>query len=129
MQEATTASQEAKVLDIFSRHLAAFVAGNLEGVLEDFGPDSVVVTQDGVFAGLDRIRLVFGALLAEFGNISSGDSPGFTFDVKQVSGDTLFITWHAESKHHVFPFGTDTFVCNGDKIIRQSIAMSPPLPR
>jgi hypothetical protein len=46
-----------------------------------------------------------------------------------VRHDTLFIAWHAESKHHVFPFGTDTFICNGDRFQRQSIAFSPPRPK
>ena len=121
-------TQEKAVLDVFDRHLAAFNSGDIEAVLGDFGEDSIVVTPDGVFVGRDRIRLVYSALLAEFGNISRGDSPGLTVDVKHVHGDTLFITWHGESKQHVFPFGTDTFICDGEKFTRQSISFSPVLP-
>lgn len=122
-------AQERKVLDVFDRHVAAFTSGNLDAVLDDFGEQSVVVTPDGVFEGRERIRAVYQDLLAEFGCIDRGDSPGLTFDVLHVRHDTLFIAWHAESKHHVFPFGTDTFICNGDRFQRQSIAFSPPRPR
>lgn len=61
--------------------------------------------------------------------IDRGDSPGIFLDALHVRNDTLFITWHAESKHLVFPFGTDTFICNGGKFERQSIAFSTPKPR
>jgi len=122
-------AQEQKVLDVFDRHVAAFTSGNLDAVLQDFGEHAVVVTPDGVFEGRERIRALYQTLLAEFGCIDRGDSPGLTFDVLNVRHDTLFIVWHAESKNHVFPFGTDTFICNGDRFQRQSIAFSPPRPR
>jgi len=121
--------QEQKVLDVFDRHVAAFTCGNLDAVLNDFGEQSVVVTSDGVFEGREQIRALYQNLLAEFGRIDRGDSPGFTFDVVHARHDTLFIAWHAESKHHVFPFGTDTFICNGEQVQRQSIAFSPPQPK
>jgi ketosteroid isomerase-like protein len=121
--------QEQKVLDVFDRHVAAFTCGNLDAVLNDFGEQSVVVTSDGVFEGREQIRALYQNLLAEFGRIDRGDSPGFTFDVVHARHDTLFIAWHAESKHYVFPFGTDTFICNGEQVQRQSIAFSPPQPK
>lgn len=119
-------TREQRTLNIFQRHYAAFTAGDLEAVLNDFGEDSVVITSDGPFEGRERIARVFRALIAEFGVIDRGDSPGFTLDALQVRHDTLFIAWHAESMRRVFPFGTDTFICDGDKIVRQSIAFSPP---
>ena len=120
---------EQQVLDAFQRHVTAFNAGDLNAVLSDFHEHAVVITPEGVYEGPDRIRAFYGGLLEEFGAIGRGDSPGFSFDALHVRHDTLFITWHAESMQHVFPFGTDTFVCNGDKFERQSIAFSPPRPR
>jgi ketosteroid isomerase-like protein len=122
-------AQEKEVLDAFNRHVAAFNSGNVDAVLKDFGEHSVVLTPDGVFEGRDRIRMLYQNLLAEFGVIDHGDSPGFALDVLHVRHDTLFIAWHAESKRRVFPFGTDTFVCNGARFERQSIAFSPPQPK
>jgi hypothetical protein len=125
----TLTTREQRALDVFKRHVAAFTSGNLDAVLNDFGERSVVITPDGVFEGRDRIRSVYQGLLAEFGVIDRGDSPGIVIDALHVRHDTVFITWHAESKHLVFPFGTDTFICGSDKFERQSIAFSPPQPR
>ena len=122
-------AQEHEVLEVFNRHFAAFNSGDLDAVLQDFGEDSVVMTPDGVFKGRDQIRAVYRNLLAEFGAIDRGDSPGLVLDALYVHREMLFITWHAESKHHVYPFGTDTFVCRGGQFERQSIAFSPPQPR
>lgn len=126
-QSYTTREQQA--LNIFQRHVAAFTSGDLDAVLNDFGEHSVVVTPDGVFEGRDRIRALYAGLLAEFGVIDRGDSPGLTLDALHVRHDTILISWHAESMRHVFPFGTDTFICNGDQFARQSIAFSPPQPK
>jgi hypothetical protein len=82
-----------------------------------------------VFEGRDRIRALYQGLLAEFGTIDKGDSPGISVDALHVRHNTLFISWHAESVRHVFPFGADLFVFDGNKIERQSIAFSPPRAR
>jgi len=125
----TNMTQEQNVLDVFNRHLAAFTSGNLDAVMNDFGRDSVVITQEGVFEGPQQIRKVFQGLLAEFGVIDQGDSPGFTFNIVQPCRDTLLITWNAISKHHVFPFGTDTFVIRGNTIHRQTLSYPVPAAR
>lgn len=121
--------RELQVLDVFRRHVAAFTSGSLDSVMNDFDKQSVVITPAGVFNGTEQIRALYQELLGEFGVIDRGDSPGFSFDALHVHDDTLFIAWHAESVRHAYPFGTDTFVCNGDKFACQSIAYSPPLPR
>ncbi len=119
-------SQEQRVLDVFNRHVASFTAGNLDAVVGDFAENGVVITPDAVFEGHDEIRTLYKGLLDEFGVIDRGDSPGISIVALQVRHDTLLIAWHAESMCHVFGFGTDTFVCNGDKVMRQSIAFPSP---
>jgi ketosteroid isomerase-like protein len=126
-QKFTSAEHDA--LDTFNKHVTSFTAGNLDGVLDDFAEHAVVMTPDGVFEGRDRIRALYQGLLAEFGNIDKGDSPGISVDALHVRHNTLFISWHAESTRHVFPFGADMFVFDGNKIERQSIAFSPPRAR
>ncbi|WP_068808720.1 YybH family protein [Thauera phenolivorans] len=121
--------QERAVLEVFDRHVAAFNSGDVEAVLNDFDERSVVVTQDGVFEGRERIRALYQELLAEFGVIDRGDSPGLSLDALHLRHEMLFIVWHAESKNHMYPFGTDTFICREGKFERQSIAFSPPQPR
>jgi len=121
----TVMQHEQQILEIFQRHVSAFMSGNLKAVLEDFNEYSVVITPDGVFEGLDRIRALYAGLLAEFGVIDRGDSPGLHIEKLHVHNDMLFITWHAESRHHVFPFGTDTFIAHGNTFARQTISFSP----
>lgn len=122
-------TREQRALSLFKRHVTAFNSGSLDAVLNDFGEHSVVITPDGVFEGLARIRVLYAGLLAEFGIIDRGDSPGLALDALHVHHETVFIVWHAVSTRHVFPFGTDTFVCKSGKFERQSIAFSPPQPR
>lgn len=114
--------------DTFNRHVTAFCAANLHDVLADFAEDAIVMTPDGVYAGREAIRTVYEDLLHEFGSITDGDSPGISVDVLHIQDNTLFITWHAESLHHKFDFGTDTFVMEGNKIRRQTIAYTQPQP-
>ncbi len=116
--------REQNVLRVFHRHVAAFTSGDLDAVLGDFHEDSIVTTADGVFEGLAQIRLLYAGLLAEFGTINNGDSPGITFDITRVRDDMLFITWHAESINLVFPFGTDTFIAKGNHFARQTISFT-----
>lgn len=125
----THTPREQQAQAIFKRHVAAFTSGNLDAVMNDFGEHSIVITPDGVFEGLEQIRALYGSLLAEFGIIDNGDSPGLTLDALHARHDMIVITWHAESKHRVFPFATDTFICKGDKFERQSIVFSSPRPR
>lgn len=120
---------EQQALAVFRRHVAAFNSGNLDAVMNDFGEHAVVITPDGVFEGPEQIRALYGGLLEAFGTIDHGDSPGLTVDALHVRHDMIFITWHGESIHHVFPFGTDTFICRDDRFERQSIAFSEPRPR
>lgn len=122
-------SQEQDVLDIFQRHVAAFTSGNLDAVLDDFTDRSVVITPDGVFEGRAQIRALYQALLAEFGVIDNGDSPGIAVDALQLRHDTLLISWHGESKRRHFPFGTDTFIGRDNKFARQSIAFGPTVAK
>jgi len=115
------------ITELFQRHLLAFNSGEVDAVLSDFDADSVVITAEGVFQGLDQIRVVYQNLLAEFGVIQRGDSPGFTIDILLPHENTLFVNWHAESQHLVFPFGSDTFVVDDGKIRLQTITYSKPL--
>jgi hypothetical protein len=122
-------TQEQKVLDVFHRHVAAFTSGDLEAVLSDFDEHAGVITQDGTYEGREQIRTLYQNLLSQYGVIDRGDSPGIAIDTVRVVRDTLFITWHAETIGHVFPFGTDTFICNGERFEHQSIAFTPPQPK
>ena len=102
--------------DIINHHLKAFGEGDLKGVLSDYAPGVVFFTQNGPLRGVDAIRPLFQAMIAEFAK------PGATFTMKQqfIEGGYAYILWTAESADNVYDLGTDTFVVRDGKIVAQS---------
>src|SRR5712691_252937 len=102
--------------DVIDHHLNAFGKRDLNGVLSDYAPGAVFFTQHGPLRGVDAIRPLFQAMIAEFGK------PGATFSMKQqlVEGDYAYIMWTAETADNVYELGTDTFVVRDGKIVAQS---------
>ena len=66
--------------------------------------------------GVDAIRSLFEALIAEFGK------PGATFQMKQqlVEGDYAYILWTAETADNAYELATDTFAVREGRIVAQS---------
>jgi ketosteroid isomerase-like protein len=104
--------------DVVDHHLKSFGEGNLKGILSDYAPGAVLFTPEGPLRGIDAIRSLFQAMLAEFGK------PGAAFSLKQlfVEGDYAYILWTAETADNVYEMATDTFVVREGKIVIQSFA-------
>jgi ketosteroid isomerase-like protein len=102
--------------DVLDHHLKCFGERNLEGILSDYAPAAVLFTTDGPLRGVDAIRPLFQALIAEFGKA------GAIFSMKQqfVEGDFAYILWTAETADNVYEMATDTFVVRDGKIVAQS---------
>jgi ketosteroid isomerase-like protein len=93
-----------------------FWRGDLKGILSDYAPGAVLFTSDGLLKGVDAIRPLFQAMIAEFGK------PGAAFSMKQqfVEGDYAYILWAAETADNVYEMATDTLVVRDGKIVAQS---------
>ncbi len=104
--------------DVVDHHLKSFGEGDLKGILSDHAPGAILFTPEGPLRGIDAIRSLFQAMLAEFGK------PGAAFSLKQqfVEGDYVYILWTAETADNVYELGTDTFVVREGKIVIQSFA-------
>jgi ketosteroid isomerase-like protein len=102
--------------DVINHHLQAFGTRDLEGVLSDYAPGAVFLTKHGPLRGVDAIRPLFQALLAEF------EKPGAVFSMKQqlVEGEYAYILWTAGTADNVYELGTDTFVVRDGRIVAQS---------
>jgi ketosteroid isomerase-like protein len=102
--------------DVIDHHLKCFGERDLQGILSDYAPDAVMFTANGALRGVDAIRPLFEAMIAEFA------VPGATFHLKQqsIEGDHGYILWDAETADNVYELGTDTFVVSGGKIVTQS---------
>lgn len=104
--------------EVIANHLERFGARDLDGILSDYASGAVLFTPQGPLRGVESIRGLFEAMLAEFGK------PGAGFDLKQlhVAGEYGFILWTAQTADNVYELGTDTFVVRGGKIHVQSFA-------
>jgi ketosteroid isomerase-like protein len=102
--------------EVIDHHLSAFAKRDLKGVLSDYAPEVIFFTPNGPLKGIDTIRPLFQALIAEF------KKPGAAFRLQQqfVEGEYAYILWTAESADHVYELGTDTFVVRNGKIVAQS---------
>jgi ketosteroid isomerase-like protein len=106
----------ASTKDVVDRHLKCFDECDIEGILSDYAPGAVLFTADGLLRGIEAIRPLFEAMVAEFGK------PGATFNMKQqfVEDEYAYILWTAETADNVYELGTDTFVVRDGKIVAQS---------
>jgi len=112
----TPRPQVATAKEVVEQHLKCFSEGDLEGILADYAPDAIFFAADGTFRGVDEIRPLFQAMIAEFGK------PGAAFRMRRrsVEGDYAYIVWTAETADNVYELGTDTFVVREGKIVAQS---------
>lgn len=101
---------------VLDHHNETFGNQDLDGVLEDYDEDSVIISHTGTFKGLDEIRGMFEAFFEELGH------PDATFILRSevVEADVAYITWEAESPENRYEFGTDTFVVEDDVIRYQT---------
>jgi ketosteroid isomerase-like protein len=112
----TSRPQAASAKEVVEQHLKCFREGDLKGILADYAPGAVFFTPDAALRGVDEIRPLFQAMIAEF------QKPGTAFNMKHqfVEGDYAYILWTAETADNVYELGTDTFVVRDGKIVAQS---------
>ena len=115
--EGATISEEStsKVLD---HHWEAFKANDLEATMADYTEESVLVTPDKTFKGLGEIRENFVFAFSMFPK----DSSTLKLNKTVVHQDVGYIIWEASAPKIKLSFGTDTFIVQNGKIIRQTYA-------
>jgi len=104
--------------DVLDHHLDAFTAQDLDECLVDYTDDSVIITNMGVFRGLDEIEELFAGLFEEFSQAGST----IELDQKTIEDEYAYIVWHGETPDNVYEFCTDTFVIEDGTIRRQTFA-------
>ena len=104
-----------KVLD---HHWQAFVANDLEAVMADYTDESILITPDKTFKGLQEIRDNF---VFAFTIFPKGKS---TLKLRKsiVQQEVGYITWEATTPKTKKSFNTDTFIIHDGKIVRQTYA-------
>ena len=108
----------ASTQEVLDHHLQAFGGGDLDGILEDFTDQSIIITPDGVCRNRKEMSEFFSALFADFAK------PGMSFSMEQqvVEGEIAYIKWSAETADNTYDLGTDTFLIRDGKIVTQTYA-------
>ena len=89
--------------------MAALLAGDVDGLMEDYADDSMFISNlGGVLKGFDAIRSMFsaGAQMSDWEQL-----------IVHVEDGVAYITWKVEG----VVIGTDTFIISDGKIVFQTV--------
>lgn len=114
----TVESSEEQTKEVLDHHWKTFQANDLEGTMADYTEESVLITPDRTYTGLDQIRENFVTAFALFPK----DSTTLQLDKSVVHQDVGYIIWQGAAPTLTVSFGTDTFIIQNGKIIRQTFA-------
>src|SRR5438105_4156218 len=101
---------------VVRQFLSAWDARNLDAMMTAYTNDAaVIMPQQKPFKGKDQIRTLMKGFVDDF------SKPGAVWNTYAVTadGDVVYILWNAETPTTKFPFGSNTFVVAGGKIVYQ----------
>ncbi|MDZ7717218.1 MAG: nuclear transport factor 2 family protein [Balneolaceae bacterium] len=101
---------------VLDHHWQTFRDNDLEGVMEDYTEESILITPDTTYRGLEEIRQNF---VNAFEAFPSEENP-LTLNKSVVEKDVGYILWEASTPEFELVFATDTFIIRDGKIIRQT---------
>jgi ketosteroid isomerase-like protein len=100
--------------EVFDHHAQALIAGDLDGIVEDYSDDAIFISPAGVKLGKTGVRQAFTDLLA--------DLPDADWNVKTLfEDDVLFLEWSAEAAATRADDGLDTFIFRDGQIRVQTV--------
>src|SRR5690554_8081475 len=103
---------------VLDHHWETFVNNDLEGVMEDYTEESVLITPDVTYRGLKEIRQNFIRAFNSF----PADGGKLTLNKSIVVEDVGYILWEADVPDFKLLYATDSFIIRNGKIIRQTFA-------
>ncbi|HEX8039646.1 MAG TPA: nuclear transport factor 2 family protein [Chryseosolibacter sp.] len=109
---------ENKTKEVLDHHWTAFKANDLEETMKDYAEESVLITPNATYRGLDEIRNNFVNAFKMF----PSDSTTFTLDKSIVVQDVGYILWKSKTPAFNLTYATDTFIIRDGKIVRQTYA-------
>jgi hypothetical protein len=117
-KQVTRSVSEEKTKEVLDHHWVAFQQNDLEETMKDYTEESVLITPDVTYRGLAEIKENFEKAFAAFPK----GSTVMTLTKSIVVKDVGYIIWNAKTPTFELPFGTDTFIVQDGKIIRQTYA-------
>lgn len=107
-----------KTQEVLDHHWIAFKENDLEAVMADYTEESILITPDATYEGLDAIRENFERAFIAFPK----DQSVLQLSKTVVEKDVAYILWKASTPAFELTYGTDTFIIQDGKIIRQTYA-------
>jgi len=112
------AFSEEKTKEVLDHHWVAFKANDLEETMKDYTEESLLITPNATYKGLDEIRNNF----VEAFKLFPKDSTTFALDKSIAVKDVGYILWNSKTPTFNLTYGTDTFIIRDGKIVRQTYA-------
>ena len=109
---------EVQTQQVLQHHWEAFQANDLEGIMADYTEESILITPDKTFRGLEEIRKNF----VEAFKVFPKDSAKLTLNKSLAVKDVGYIIWGAATPTFQLVYATDTFIIQNGKIVRQTYA-------
>lgn len=109
---------EAQTQAVLDHHWDTFVHNDLDGVMEDYTDESILITPNGTFMGLEQIRGNFVNAFKAFPT----QGADLTLNTNLAVKDVGYILWEAETPEFSLTYATDTFIIRNGKIVRQTFA-------
>ncbi len=101
---------------VLEHHWKTFKENDLEGVMADYTEESILITPDTTYKGLEAIRNNFISAFEAF----PAEQDPLTLNKSVVVKDVGYILWEASTDNFELRFATDTFIIRNGKIIRQT---------
>jgi SnoaL-like domain len=121
-------SPKADMMDveaIVSHHSDAFVARDIDAIMSDYTEDSVLITPDGVYTGLESIQ----SRLQEAMQLGDQSESPFTATNTQIVGPVAYVQWEWPMADGSALYGSDTFIISHGKISNQTVSFyTKPAP-
>jgi len=113
-----TGISEDKTKEVLDHHWTAFKNNDLEETMKDYSEESVLITPNATYSGLEEIRNNFINAFKAFPK----DSTTFSLDKSVVVKDVGYILWTSKTPTFTLTYATDTFIIRDGKIVRQTYA-------
>lgn len=108
---------------IFTAHVTALGAGDIDRLLALRSPESVLITAERTYRGPEQIGSFYRKLLVELPNAR------WALGAQVFDCDVLYIEWTCQSDKHAVADGVDTFVFRDGVIAAQTARCTLALSR
>lgn len=103
---------------VLQNHLSSFMENNLSVLMTDYTNESVLITPETSYTGLDEIENFFVDLMSHFPKKKSI----VELDKTVINDELVYIVWHGKTPSLEVTFATDTFIIKNGKILKQTFA-------